>query len=148
MSGTAAAAIGEIIRSQRQLSQLPMRQLADMVGISHPYLSQIERGLRAPSERVLEAIAICLRTTTEALYAAAGIDLPDFDVDKSATLAAISNDPLLTGQQARALTELYRAFIEDKTLRQPRRRRLLGSRRLAPSPPPEVSSLAAHRASS
>ena len=148
MSETAAAAIGEIIRSQRQLSQLPMRQLADMVGISHPYLSQIERGLRAPSERVLEAIALSLRTTTEALYAAAGIDLPDFDVDKSATLAAISNDPLLTGQQARALTELYRAFIEDKTLRQPRRRRLLGSRRLPPASAPEISSINARRSGS
>lgn len=148
MSDTAAAAIGEIIRAQRQLSQLPMRQLADMVGISHPYLSQIERGLRAPSERVLEAIAISLRTTTEALYAAAGIDLPDFDVDKNATLAAISNDPLLTGQQARALTELYRAFIEDKTLRQPRRRRLLGSRRSMRSVPPEVTSIDERRSSS
>ena len=148
MSDTAAAAIGTIIRSQRQLSQLPMRQLADMVGISHPYLSQIERGLRAPSERVLEAIALSLRTTTEALYAAAGIDLPDFDVDKSTTLVAISSDPLLSAQQARALTELYRAFIEDKTLRQPRRRRLLGSRRSDPSAPAKVSSIDARRSGS
>ena len=148
MSDTAAAAIGTIIRSQRQLSQLPMRQLADMVGISHPYLSQIERGLRAPSERVLEAIALSLRTTTEALYAAAGIDLPDFDVDKSTTLISISSDPLLSAQQARALTELYRAFIEDKTLRQPRRRRLLGSRRSAASGPAEVSSIDARRSGS
>ena len=148
MSDTAAAAIGTIIRSQRQLSQLPMRQLADMVGISHPYLSQIERGLRAPSERVLEAIALSLRTTTEALYAAAGIDLPDLDVDKSNTLVAISSDPLLSSQQARALTELYRAFIEDKTLRQPPRRRLLGSRRSVPSAPAEVSSIDARRSGS
>ena len=62
--------MGELIRRQRELAALPMRQLATMVGISNPYLSQIERGLRAPSEQVLEAIATNLRTTAEELYAA------------------------------------------------------------------------------
>ena len=59
--------LGEIIRKQRELAELPMRQLAAMVGISGPYLSQIERGLRAPSEQVLGSIAKSLQTSAEAL---------------------------------------------------------------------------------
>ena len=59
--------IGETIRRQRELSEVSMRQFADMAGISNPYLSQIERGLREPSERVLEAIAESLETSADAL---------------------------------------------------------------------------------
>ena len=59
--------LGGAIRRQRELAELPMRQLAAMVGISNPYLSQIERGLRAPSEQVLDAIAESLQTTADAL---------------------------------------------------------------------------------
>ena len=65
--------IGETIRKQRELNQVSMRQFAEMAGISNPYLSQIERGLREPSERVLEAIAESLETSSEALYEKAGI---------------------------------------------------------------------------
>ena len=65
--------IGETIRKQRELSNVSMRQFADMAGISNPYLSQIERGLREPSERVLEAIAESLETSAESLYEQAGI---------------------------------------------------------------------------
>jgi transcriptional regulator with XRE-family HTH domain len=61
------SALGEIIRRQRELSAMSMRQFSELVGISNPYLSQIERGLREPSERVLESIATALRTTSNAL---------------------------------------------------------------------------------
>ena len=61
------SALGELIRRQRELAELSMRQLADMAGISNPYLSQIERGLRAPSDEVLEALADSLRLSADLL---------------------------------------------------------------------------------
>ena len=69
-----ASTLGEIIRRQRELNELSMRQFARMVGISNPYLSQIERGLREPSEKVVEAIAESLETSADALYEQAGLD--------------------------------------------------------------------------
>src|SRR5919202_1068948 len=65
--------LGAVIRRQRELSRLSMRQFAQAAGISNPYLSQIERGLREPSQRVVQAIAQSLRTSADALYAEAGI---------------------------------------------------------------------------
>ena len=80
-SPDAATEVGEIIRKQRQLAELSMRRLAALSGISNPYLSQIERGLREPSERVVEAIARSLETTAEALYAEAGLVAEEDGVD-------------------------------------------------------------------
>ena len=71
-----AATLGEVIRRQRELNRLSMRQFAQMAGISNPYLSQIERGLRAPSEQVLEGIASALKLSAEALYEQAGVARP------------------------------------------------------------------------
>src|SRR4051794_19580598 len=71
--GAPAERLGEIIRRQRELSELSMRQFATLAGISNPYLSQIERGLREPSERVLEAIAAALQVSAETLYEQAGV---------------------------------------------------------------------------
>ena len=68
MNSGRAPALGEVIRRQRELNELSMRRFAAMAGISNPYLSQIERGLRAPSERVVEAIARSLATSADALY--------------------------------------------------------------------------------
>ncbi|RZU53237.1 helix-turn-helix protein [Krasilnikovia cinnamomea] len=111
--------LGDIIRRQRQLAQLPIRRLAAMVGISGPYLSQIERGLRAPSDRVLHAIAASLRTTADALVEQATPQRPP------AVLAAIAEDPNLTARQRQVLAEVYTA-LADTTIA---RRRRDGNRR-------------------
>lgn len=109
-----ATSLGSIIRRQRELAELPMRQLAAAVGISNPYLSQIERGLRAPSEAVLNAIADSLQTTAAALYAEAGfVPMADTDDERPSELQrAIDDATELTAAQRRALTEVYHAFVD------------------------------------
>lgn len=110
--------LGAIIRKQRELAALPMRQLASAVGISNPYLSQIERGLRAPSDAVLNAIAESLRTTADSLYAEAGFVEPDDDaLPDAGLLEAIEAAEELTSSQRRALAEIYRAFIDANAVR-------------------------------
>jgi transcriptional regulator with XRE-family HTH domain len=105
-----AATLGEVIRRQRELNRLSMRQFAQMAGISNPYLSQIERGLRAPSQRVVDAIARSLETSADALYAQAGLT-PEVDDDAPAVRAAVQGDRALTPRQRRALLEVYDAFV-------------------------------------
>jgi transcriptional regulator with XRE-family HTH domain len=105
--------LGEIIRRQRELSAMSMRQFAGMVGISNPYLPQIERGLREPSEKVAEAIADNLELSAEALKryrprAAAGAS------EESAVVAAIRADPDLGAKERAALIEVYEAFVARK----------------------------------
>src|SRR5919202_2250822 len=105
--------LGEIIRRQRELGELSMRQFAELVGISNPYLSQIERGLREPSERVVAAIAEALQVSADSLYEQAGMS-PDADDDQaSAVVDAIRADTRLTGRQRQALLEVYQAFTAD-----------------------------------
>ena len=103
-----ATSLGEAIRRQRELSKVSMRQFASMAGISNPYLSQIERGLREPSERVLDAIARSLETSTDALYEQAGM-APQPSED--GTRSAIEEDERLTSRQRRALLEIYDDFV-------------------------------------
>ncbi|GAC1317711.1 MAG: hypothetical protein NVSMB25_05890 [Thermoleophilaceae bacterium] len=117
MDSPDSLSLGEIIRRQRELSELSMRQFAEMVGISNPYLSQIERGLRAPSEQVVEAIARSLELSAETLYERAGMS---DDEEGSGVVAAIRADERLTARQRQALTEVYEAFVRG---RGPRRRR-------------------------
>ena len=113
--------LGAIIRKQRELAALPMRQLAAAVGISNPYLSQIERGLRAPSDAVLNAIAESLRTTADTLYADAGFVQPDDDaLPDAGVLDAIEAAEELTTPQRRALAEIYRAFVDANAVRRTR----------------------------
>jgi transcriptional regulator with XRE-family HTH domain len=116
-----APTLGEIIRRQRELTELSMRRFAAMVGISNPYMSQIERGLREPSEAVLEAIARNLDLSAEALYEQAGwSDAPE-DYDRAAVRVAIREDPQLSARQRQALLEVYDAFVGAGP--PPRRRR-------------------------
>ena len=113
--------LGDIIRRQREMAELPMRQLASMVGISGPYLSQIERGLRAPSDQVLGAIAKNLKTSAEALQDQAEALAPG-KAAPSAVVAAINEDPDLTARQRQALIEVYTALTEVTVARRRRGR--------------------------
>ncbi len=88
-----------------------MRQFAELAGISNPYLSQIERGLRAPSEQVLDAIAKTLKVSSDALYEQAGVTPPGEEGEDSAVLDAIAADQRLTARQRTALREIYQAFL-------------------------------------
>jgi transcriptional regulator with XRE-family HTH domain len=111
--------LGEFIRRQRELQELSMRQLADLVGISNPYLSQIEHGVREPSERVLEAIAESLHVSADALHEHGGRQDKGAEEDaEPAVVAAIRADARLTGRERQALLEIYEAFVER---RRPRR---------------------------
>ena len=114
MDPTPSSPLGDYIRRQRELQKLSMRQLATLVGISNPYLSQIERGLRDPSEKVLDAIARSLEVSAETLHAQSARTKnaePSDDEQSVAVVAAIRADRRLTAAQRRALLEVYRAFI-------------------------------------
>src|SRR5215213_655492 len=123
--------VGEIIRRQRELAELSMRQVAAMAGISNPYLSQIEHGLRAPSADVLDTIAATLGIPAEALHAGASdddhgvTDDHDHEADHSeqhaSLIVAISSDPGLTPRQRRALVEIYTAMTEATAARRKQR---------------------------
>ncbi len=99
--------VGSYIRQQRERSAISLRKLAERAGISNPYLSQIERGLRKPSAEILNAIARALSISAETLYERAGLlegrDAPDIE-------AAIRSDATLNERQKQALTEIYRSF--------------------------------------
>jgi transcriptional regulator with XRE-family HTH domain len=104
----AGAAIGEFIREQREQAQVSMRQLARLAGVSNPYLSQVERGLRKPSADILQQIAKGLRISAEQLYIRAGIlDAHDGDPE---VVGAILADPELTERQKQMLVEIYESF--------------------------------------
>jgi transcriptional regulator with XRE-family HTH domain len=98
--------LGAFIRDQRKTAQLSLRNLAKQAGVSNPYLSQIERGLRKPSAEILQALASALRISAETLYIKAGI-LEERDGDLAAAILA---DASLTEQQRRALLEVYLSF--------------------------------------
>ncbi|HET7248140.1 MAG TPA: helix-turn-helix transcriptional regulator [Streptosporangiaceae bacterium] len=103
--------IGEYIRQQREQAKISMRQLASAAGVSNPYLSQIERGLRRPSAEILQQIAKGLRISAEALYVQAGI-LEDRRPD-SGVRAAVLADPELTERQKQVLLEIYDSFRKE-----------------------------------
>jgi transcriptional regulator with XRE-family HTH domain len=109
MADKRSASLGEFIRSQRELSEVSMRHFAELVGISNPYLSQIERGLRAPSEAVLQSIAEVLQVSADTLYDQAGVPREEGGPPK--VVQAIREDPRLTGRQRQALVETYEAFV-------------------------------------
>ncbi|MGN6301220.1 MAG: helix-turn-helix domain-containing protein [Angustibacter sp.] len=107
--------LGTYLRDQRVAAELSLRQLAEQAGVSNPYLSQIERGLRRPSAEVLQALAKALRISAEQVYVQAGILNPDDDEVRSVELAVLG-DPVLTERQKQALLEVYESFraVSDK----------------------------------
>lgn len=108
--GQAVDDIGSYIRSQREGAQVSLRQLARATGVSNPYLSQIERGLRNPSAEILQQIARGLRISAEALYVKAGIlDEKPVSVVTDAVLA----DPTLTERQKQVLLDIYQSFRRE-----------------------------------
>ncbi|KLO28260.1 XRE family transcriptional regulator [Mycolicibacter heraklionensis] len=107
---TAAADIGSFIRAQREAAQVSMRQLADKAGVSNPYLSQIERGLRKPSADVLNQIAKALRVSAEVLYVRAGILEPS---EKSEVRDAVIADAAITERQKQVLLDIYTSFVQQ-----------------------------------
>jgi transcriptional regulator with XRE-family HTH domain len=104
--------LGAFIREQRRGSRLSLRKLSDLAGISNPYLSQIERGLRKPSAEILQAIAKGLRISAETLYVRAGILDEDRDHD---LVAEILKDPSMSERQKQALIDHYRSYVESNT---------------------------------
>ncbi len=103
--------IGDYIRQQREQAKISLRQLADQAGVSNPYLSQVERGLRKPSVEILQQIAKGLRISAEALYVQAGI-LEDRPGD-SGVRSALLTDPQLTERQKQVLIEIYESFSKE-----------------------------------
>jgi transcriptional regulator with XRE-family HTH domain len=118
-----SAQLGELIRRQRELNQFTLRQFAAMAGISNPYLSQIERGLRAPSATVIDAIARSLKINADVLYEQAGVPVDgDGDNPRARVAAALEADPALAPRQRRALMEIYDAMVTAGPVPRPRRR--------------------------
>lgn len=105
-----ASDIGSFIRSQRELAQVSVRQLAERSGVSNPYLSQVERGLRKPSADVLNQIAKALRVSAEVLYVRAGILEPG---ETSQVRDAIVTDTAITERQKQILLDVYAAFTHQ-----------------------------------
>jgi transcriptional regulator with XRE-family HTH domain len=108
--GRTVGSLGDYLREQRTASRLSLRQLAEQVGVSNPYLSQIERGLRRPSAEVLQQLAKALRISAEQLYIRAGIVSPTDGVGGDVELAVLS-DAALTERQKQTLLDVYASFV-------------------------------------
>jgi transcriptional regulator with XRE-family HTH domain len=102
--------VGGFIRDLRRNAKISLRQLADQAGVSNPYLSQIERGLRKPSAEVLQQLASALRVSTPVMYLRAG--LLD-DKEGHSVLASIAADPDLTLSQKQSLSQIYETFRRE-----------------------------------
>ena len=108
--------IGEYIKQQRSSAKISLRQLSKLAGVSNPYLSQIERGLRKPSAEILQQIAKGLRISAEALYVQAGIlDLPQ----GGPVVDAVRADMTLTERQKQVLLDVYESFRRENATQQP-----------------------------
>lgn len=103
--------LGSFIREERHRDRLSLRKLSELAGISNPYLSQIERGLRKPSAEILQAIAKGLRISAETLYVRAGI--LDERSDETDLVAHVMRDTSITERQKQTLIEVYRSFQRE-----------------------------------
>src|SRR6266498_3103934 len=113
--------LGAFIRNQRRSAQMSLRKLSALAGVSLPYLSQIERGLRRPSAEIMQAIAKALRISAQALYVKAGI----LDANPKADVhTSVMGDPGLTERQKQALLAVYASFREETARRRAQRKGL------------------------
>jgi len=110
--GEQLGSLGEFIATQRRSAQLTLRQLAEQTGISNPYLSQIERGLRRPSAEVLLQLSKALRVSAETLYVRAGILDPEEHATTSVEMAVLA-DSAITERQKRVLIDVYTSFVKE-----------------------------------
>lgn len=115
LPGTLGNSLGDYLREQRVLAKLSVRQLSALAGISNPYLSQIERGVKRPSAEILQQIAKGLSISAESLYVQAGLlDPKDAGAEAGhATRAAIGADPALTSRQRQTLLDIYESFVDE-----------------------------------
>ncbi|MFE3829420.1 helix-turn-helix domain-containing protein [Streptomyces sp. NPDC059092] len=107
--------LGEYLREQRRNAQLSLRQLADAAGVSNPYLSQIERGLRKPSADILQQLAKALRISAETLYVQAGM-LDEREREELETRGVILADPSINERQKQVLLQIYDSFRKENAL--------------------------------
>jgi len=105
------SSLGEYIREQREQAEVSLRQLAKLAGVSNPYLSQIERGLKKPSAEILQQIATGLRISAETLYVRAGI--LEERIGDPAVASAVLADLALTERQKRVLLDVYQSFCRE-----------------------------------
>lgn len=110
--GSQLGSVGEFIAAQRRAAELSLRQLAEQTGVSNPYLSQIERGLRRPSAEVLQQLAKALRVSAETLYVRAGILDPDDHAATTVEMAVLA-DPAISERQKRVLIDVYSSFVKE-----------------------------------
>ena len=110
VSTSRVASLGEYLREQRNAAELSLRQLAEQAGVSNPYLSQVERGLRKPSAEVLNKIATALQISSEHLYIRAGL-LDEESSPMPQVMAAVQADPALTARQRQTLLDIYAALV-------------------------------------
>jgi transcriptional regulator with XRE-family HTH domain len=106
--------LGNFIRDQRRNARLSLRKLSNMAGVSNPYLSQIERGMRRPSAEILQAIAKALRISAETLYVKAGI-LEERD-DSTDPVTSLLRDLTISEKQKQVLIEIYQSFRHENEL--------------------------------
>ncbi len=114
--------LGDYLREQRQSARMSLRQLSELAGVSNPYLSQIERGLKKPSAEILQQLAKGLEISAETLYVRAGI-LEERAASTEPTpgvVEAIEADPLLTRRQREALVDIYTSFVAATQTEAPR----------------------------
>ena len=109
--------LGDYLREQRHSAELSLRQLSEVAGISNPYLSQIERGLKKPSAEILQSLAKALRISAESLYVRAGFLEEHADLGEAAHVdvqAAVLADPALSNRQRAVLLDVYESFVGEQ----------------------------------
>jgi len=110
--GRAVGGLGDYLKEQRVAAALSLRELAEQSGVSNPYLSMVERGVRNPSAQVLQQLAKALHISAEQLYIRAGLLSVEEDTQGSVELAVL-NDPRLSETQKRTLLELYGSYVDS-----------------------------------